>query len=73
MKLPIYMKAGKDKKTIIVKWWGIIYLKLRYVFLSNVRLSDESDNCPLFDKCKNPLKDEHCDDNMAGSQYCFKD
>lgn len=36
MKLPIYMKAGKDRKTIIVKWWGVIYLKLRYVYLSHV-------------------------------------
>ena len=36
MKLPIYMKAGKDRKTIVVKWWGVIYIKLRYVFLSIV-------------------------------------
>ena len=30
------MKAGKVNKTIIVKWLSIIYLKLKYVFLSNV-------------------------------------
>lgn len=36
MKLPRYMKSGKDGKTIIVKWWGVLYLKLRYVFLSIV-------------------------------------
>jgi hypothetical protein len=53
MKLPMYMKSGKDNKTIIVKWWGVLYLKLRYVYLSHVlglwmpineRMPIESDN-----------------------------
>lgn len=24
------MKAGKDQQTIIVKWWGVLYLKAVY-------------------------------------------
>ena len=36
MKLPMYMKSGKDNKTIIVKWYGVLYLKLRYFILSHV-------------------------------------
>ena len=40
MKLPMYMKSGKDNKTIIVKWWGVLYLKLRNVFSSNVSTRD---------------------------------
>lgn len=36
MKLPMYMKSGKDNKTIIVKWWGVLYLKLRCFILSHV-------------------------------------
>jgi hypothetical protein len=30
------MKSEKDGKTIIVKWWGVLYLKLRHVYLSHV-------------------------------------
>ena len=45
MKLPIYMKAGKDRKTIIVKWWGVIYLKLRYVYLSIVSKRPDPYKC----------------------------
>ena len=44
--------------------------------LDLVMLSDDDDvvdDCPCFDKCKNPLKDKNCDDNMNGSQYCFKE
>ncbi len=33
MKLPIYMKAGKDNISITVKWWGVLYLKLRNLFV----------------------------------------
>ena len=29
--------------------------------------------CHLFESCKNKYKNEHCDENMPGSQYCFQD
>lgn len=52
MKLPIYMKAGKDNKTIIVKWWGILWLKFRYVFLSNVVVSSPNICTDTGEECK---------------------
>jgi hypothetical protein len=33
----------------------------------------EPSKCWLFDKCKNRLKDENCDDTMPNSQYCYKE
>ena len=33
----------------------------------------ETSICWLFDKCKNILKDEHCDDSMPNSQYCYRE
>lgn len=32
MKLPIYMKMV-DRRTIKVKWWGVIYLYIKYRIL----------------------------------------
>tara|TARA_R110000744_G_scaffold240590_1_gene357986 strand:- start:16 stop:231 length:216 start_codon:yes stop_codon:yes gene_type:complete len=46
----------------------------RILVLFGVMLSEDDNNdCHCFDKCRNPLKDKHCDDSMAGSQYCFEE
>ncbi len=35
MKLPIYMNQ-KNQTTIEVKWWGILYLKVKY-FINKIK------------------------------------
>ena len=53
---------------------GALDLEKELLDLFIVMLSkDDNDDCHCFDKCRNPLKDKHCDDSMAGSQYCFEE
>ena len=68
-----YWKANAEEDYMTTPISVLRYITELENKVNNVVLDDVMfEPCHLFSECKNKLKDQYCDEHMAGSMYCFK-